>query len=213
MPHTTPCLHAHGHVRAFPRDSANRLALALAALTAFALVVGTAVVGSAHPAYAHASLVSSDPDEGSTLDAAPTEVTLTFNEVVREPAFVVITAPDGKQQELDKPTIDGEVVTQALDPDTEAAIHPGGAWTLAYRVVSDDGHTVQGHVRFRVTGEAPSPTTSTTDADGEEESTTSRPNGNDSEDRSTNAVLVAVVVGLAVVLATAALVRSRRNRA
>lgn len=199
-----------------PRPTHRQSALAavgriLAVTLAVLLSVGGALT---LPAHAHAGLVSTDPAEGSKLDAAPTEVTLTFNEAVRAPAFIVVTAPDGKQQELDEPVIDGEVVTQALDPGTEAAIHPGGAWTIAYRVVSDDGHTVQGHVRFRVTGEAPSPSQST-DAPESEAAQAPRANGNDASDEgsSTNTAAIVVASSLAVLLAVVTLVQARRRRA
>lgn len=185
------------------RAALSRVVLAL---LAGALTMSTFLTA---PAYAHAGLVSTDPEDGTTLDAAPTSVTLTFNEELGEKAFVVVTAPDGKQQELDAPEIDGEVVTQTLDPDTEAAEHPGGGWTIAYRVVSADGHVVDGHVRFRVTGEAPSPSQSTEEIDSE----TPAPRANNDEDSSTNTAAIVVVSALAVVLAGVALVQARRRRA
>ena len=204
-----------------PSPSAVSARVLIALVTLFAVALGAtagvlALVGSASPAYAHAGLVSSDPEEGSTLDAAPTEVTLTFNEQVRDPAFVVVTAPDGKQQEVDKPSIDGEAVTQTLDPETEAALHPGGAWTVAYRVVSADGHTVQGHVRFRVTGEAPSPTsTAATPAASDEETPAARPNGNgtsDADDDSGSAAPIVIASTLALLLVVVTVTQKRRRK-
>lgn len=208
---TTPC-HAVRTSTPVTGSVGGRTPVALLVALALALVCGVTALGSTAPAHAHAGLVSSDPEEGSTLDTAPTEVTLTFNEEVRDPAFVVVTAPDGKQQESGKPTIDGEVVSQTLALDTEAAQHPGGAWTVAYRVVSSDGHTVQGHVRFRVTGEAPSP--SSTASDTSDEGPATRPNGTDGDDETSNGaapVVIAALLGLLLVVVTVTQKRRRKE--
>jgi len=48
-------------------------------------------------ASAHAELVESDPADGAVLTEAPAAVTLTFTESVTDPAYVVVTGPDGGQ--------------------------------------------------------------------------------------------------------------------
>ena len=186
----------------------RKLLSALIAALACFLSLGAPVA----PAYAHAGLVSSDPEEGATLDTAPTSIRLTFNEEVGEPAFVTVKGPDGKPQQLDDPSLDGEVVTQALDPDTESAVHPGGEWTVAYRVVSVDGHTVQGHVRFRVTGEAPDRTQSSGEPG--TPTATPRPSSNtDSDDEgSGNAAPIVLASSLAVLLVAVTIFQKRRRK-
>ena len=56
------------------------------------LLVGVAVLvlGTAGPASAHATLISTDPVEGAVLEAAPEQVRFTFDEAV-------VGVPDGVQ--------------------------------------------------------------------------------------------------------------------
>ena len=103
-----------------------------------------ATLGLAGTASAHATLIGSDPADGATLQAAPTTVTLTFDDSLEnfEPV-VTVTGPDGNQYQSGTTTIDGVTLSSAVLPLTAA-----GTYTIAYRVVSDDGHPVEGQVRF-----------------------------------------------------------------
>lgn len=122
----------------------QRLLAALAGAAVLALGTPLAIGGLAAPASAHASLVGTDPEAGSSIATLPDTVTLTFSQDMRAPAYVVVTGPDGDVVEGD-PTIDGAEVTQAV------GAAPAGDYTLTYRVVSDDGHPVSGSVPFEVT--------------------------------------------------------------
>lgn len=98
------------------------------------------------PASAHATLVRSDPRDGASLPSEPRTVSVTFNEDVATPAQLQVTAPDGTRLADGQPTIDGATVTQPLRTSGQA-----GDYTLAYRVVSADGHPVSGEVTYDVT--------------------------------------------------------------
>ena len=113
-----------------------------------ALLTAVAAVGFAGQAAAHDVLLSSDPADGSTLQAAPTTVTLTFDQPVQnfEPV-VTMTGPEGQSYQSGSPTVDSTVVTNAIGPLTAA-----GEYVIAYRVVSADGHPVVGEVKFQFTG-------------------------------------------------------------
>lgn len=115
----------------------------LAVLVATPLLALLALGGLAAPASAHASLVSSTPEADATLDALPDEVELVFSQDVRAPAYVVVTGPDGDVVD-GSPEIDGTTVTQAVGGSTE------GGYTLAYRVISADGHPISGQIAFSV---------------------------------------------------------------
>ena len=98
------------------------------------------------PASAHAALVGSDPGDGSTLTAAPTSITFTFNENVASPAYVAITAPDGSQADVtDIRAVDDTVSATVADVDQK------GTYSASYRVVSADGHPVTGTLTYDVT--------------------------------------------------------------
>lgn len=101
-------------------------------------------VGLAGTASAHATLIGSDPADGATLSTAPTTVTLTFDDSLEDfEPVVTVSGPDGGQFQAGDATIDGATLSSAVLPLTAA-----GTYTIAYRVVSDDGHPVEGQVRF-----------------------------------------------------------------
>lgn len=114
------------------------------ALAVVLLVLGLAPLG-AGPAAAHASLVASDPRDGATLDRLPSRVSLTFSEDIVTPAYVVVRAADGADVTAGGPVVDGATVTQDL-----AGSAATGEVTLAYRVVSVDGHPVTGELTVTV---------------------------------------------------------------
>jgi methionine-rich copper-binding protein CopC len=94
---------------------------------------------------AHAALKSISPDNGSSLATTPTRVVLTFDEPVSTSfATVTVTGPQGGVSQ-GRAVVDGATVTQALAPDL-----PNGRYTVAFRVVSDDGHPVSDKTSFTV---------------------------------------------------------------
>ncbi|KQY59219.1 hypothetical protein ASD11_06450 [Aeromicrobium sp. Root495] len=116
----------------------------LAVLGVVAVLLPCLLVGAAGPAAAHAALVSTDPADGSTLEALPQEITLTFNEPVGQPA-IVVTAPDGTRVSEKASSLDA-TVTAPLEGEAQK-----GRYTLAYRVVSADGHPIAGETTFTST--------------------------------------------------------------
>ncbi|WP_344731348.1 copper resistance CopC family protein [Nocardioides fonticola] len=111
------------------------------------LLLGTtvALLWAAPGASAHASLVASNPTEGQRLDALPASVSFEFSEEMSEPAYVVVTGPDGSSVTSGDPEVQGAIVSQALDGSQAA-----GTYTMAYRAVSADGHPVTGQITFTV---------------------------------------------------------------
>lgn len=106
-------------------------------------------------AFAHSALISSDPAEGAQLSAAPDAVTLVFSEPLL-PDFVRVLAIDasGAAEELPLQSIDGATAIA-----TWPAAAPPGTWSVEYRVVSQDGHPINGRVSFTYAGSSsPTPT-------------------------------------------------------
>ena len=117
------------------------------------LVTLGAGVGAA-PAQAHARLVSTDPVDGAMLTAAPTEVVFTFNESLL-PDFVrfIRISPEGASEDLPIAAIENNVARLVWPSGL-----PGGEWTVEYRVVSQDGHPVNGSIYFTYPDARPTPT-------------------------------------------------------
>ncbi|GIF64091.1 copper-binding protein [Asanoa ishikariensis] len=118
----------------------NRLsALLLLALSA-ALVVGVSP-----PAYAHATVVSTDPAEGAVLATAPDQIRFTFDEAVR-------AVPDGMQV-FDSQSKLVRATTTARGVELGVALPDGlrdGTTVITWRVVSEDGHPIGGALTFSV---------------------------------------------------------------
>ena len=119
---------------------------------AAAMLAGGAAVAPA--ALAHSELVSSDPTDGAVLDAPPTIVSFTFNEPLL-PDFVrfIATDPSGVTGDLPVSSVEGPTATI-----TWPAEAPGGEWTVNYRVVSQDGHPIEGGITFAYAAASPTPT-------------------------------------------------------
>jgi methionine-rich copper-binding protein CopC len=105
-------------------------------------MIAALLVMTISPAWAHAGLVSSDPADGSVLTIAPTQVVLEFNEVLLEDT-VSVALRDAQDVVVSSGEVraDGAVVTAPWP-----AGLPDGQYRLAYRVVSADGHPVNGEI-------------------------------------------------------------------
>lgn len=118
-------------------------------------VLATVLVAlaTATPAWAHNRLISSDPPPSAVLDTPPKQVVLQFAERL-DPRYttIVVTGADQRPVPTDQPTVAdtrGTVAfAQPLTP---------GTYTVAYRVVSTDGHPVQGSYSFTVAGAQSTP--------------------------------------------------------
>lgn len=113
-----------------------------------ALVSVFALLGLAQPAFAHNTLTTSDPKDGSSIAAGPEQITLTFDQAVQagEGNQVVIGGP-GKTRWADGAVeVEDNVVRTELPP-----LGPKGEYTIGYRVLSADGHVVNGVVSFTLT--------------------------------------------------------------
>lgn len=116
-----------------------RLALLIAVLVA--------LTAPATVAWAHASLADSDPKADAVVAELPERVTLTFTEEISPPAYAVVTAPSGERVSTGRVRVAGRDVSVAV------AGAETGEFTVAYRVVSVDGHPVSGSFGFTVAGD------------------------------------------------------------
>lgn len=118
----------------------------LAALTALLAALFTAllVTGTAGPALAHDTLRESVPEKGATVTSVE-RVTLEFSASGRMP-LVIVRDSGGAQYQSGEPELDGRFVRQ------QVRALPDGAYTIAYRIISSDGHPIEGEIPFTVAG-------------------------------------------------------------
>lgn len=112
--------------------------------SASALLIVVGVLVPAGVAAAHTEVVSTRPAAGAILDEAPESVIITFNEeLLAASVEASIIGSDGALVTAATPAVDGTVVTIPWPQD-----QPPGAYEVAYRVASGDGHPVTGSIAF-----------------------------------------------------------------
>lgn len=120
----------------------RRLTAAMVAV--FVLVAGMSLL-QAGAAAAHAGVTASFPEQGDQRSDSPGYVELTFNEEISpDNAYVAVVGPDGNFWQRGDVTVDGTKASIAvMNP-----LGPAGEYTINYRVVSADGHPVEGQRVF-----------------------------------------------------------------
>jgi copper transport protein len=128
-------------------NRARRLLLLVGGLFGLALLLAT-------PALAHASVVTSDPQDGARLKSAPHTVTITFDEDVGigNVGYLHVTDESGRRVDARAayhPSGDGTKVADDLQRGLG-----DGTYTASFRIISADSHPVAGTIRF-VVGNGP----------------------------------------------------------
>ncbi len=125
----------------------RRLIVVLAAGAAFALAAPAA-------ALAHAYLIRTAPAASATLNKAPTQLALTYDEAV-EPRFMIVSVTDanGHQETSGRPFRSSSNADTIVTPLKRV---PEGWYLVFWRAISADGHPVRGAFTFAV-GPNPGP--------------------------------------------------------
>ncbi|ASW54832.1 copper resistance CopC family protein [Plantactinospora sp. KBS50] len=126
----------------------------LAGLGCLLIAALTVLLAPAGPAAAHTALLRSTPAADSRLSTAPKQITLEFLQSL-DPAYTTIVLSDANRQRVPTgaPAVEGTKGTVTIDRPLG-----NGSYTVAYRVVSSDGHPVQGSYSFAVADPAASAT-------------------------------------------------------
>ena len=201
-------------------DVHRNIALAATAAMVFLLSVLMAPTGSAH-----ADLQVSTPEDGESLEVAPEEIRLTFSEELFE-ELVEISILDAAGDLYS--TIE---VEQTPPPGTDVIFPwppqaPPGEYSIAYRVVSADGHPVTGTISFSYAATTPEPSSSDSTPSAQSSTpasspTASAPSASPTKESSTSSstdsssgtplVVLGVVLLLGVIAASAIIVRARQR--
>jgi hypothetical protein len=115
---------------------------------ALAVALLAALICSAPPAAAHASLVRSAPTHRAVLGQMPERVQLWFNERL-EPAYSTVSVWNEAGTQVDA----RDVAVGSDDPrqlSVAVEARQSGLYTVKYRVLSVDGHIVDSRFTFTV---------------------------------------------------------------
>jgi copper transport protein len=98
---------------------------------------------------AHAYIIKSSPSENEILKKAPPEVSIQFDESI-QPKFNMIKVTDSKGKQVD-------INNGGIDPKQPSIIKaglirnlPNGPYRIQWKVVSNDGHPVEGVIPFQI---------------------------------------------------------------
>lgn len=201
-------------------DVRRNIALAATTAMVFLLSVLMAPTGSAH-----ADLQVSTPEDGESLRVAPEKIRLTFSEELFE-ELVEISILDAAGDlystiEVEQTPPPGTGVIFPWPPQA-----PPGEYSIAYRVVSADGHPVTGTISFSYAATTPEPSSSDSTMSAQSSTpasspTASAPSASPTNESSTSSstdsssgtplVVLGVVLLLGVIAASAIIVRARQR--
>jgi len=126
------------------RHAARRV-LVVAALAAVLVVL------LASPAFAHATLETTNPAPGAVLDATPNTITMEFNEPVTVAlGGIRLFNQGGDRIATDPPT---KPAADTVSTATRGKL-PNGSYVVTWRVTSADSHPIQGAFTFQIGTEA-----------------------------------------------------------
>lgn len=132
--------------RAVARAATDRRPLV--AVVVAVLIALFVLLSSAQPASAHDELIGSDPESGVSLDASPESLTLTFSgnimDIGRE-----VRVTDSAGESL----VDGESTVERqrlIQPVSNSGSTEDETYTVVWRVVSEDGHPIEGTFEYTV---------------------------------------------------------------
>ncbi|ASK67052.1 copper resistance protein CopC [Brachybacterium avium] len=98
------------------------------------------------PAQAHDTLLSTDPADGSTLETSPEAVVFTFSaDILDVSPLVRVSDESGDQVAEVTPAVEGPTATATLPEPL-----PVGTYDIQWRVVSGDGHPIEGTLTLTV---------------------------------------------------------------
>ena len=130
------------------------------ALGTAALALAIGVIGMPS-ASGHASQTGSSPADGAILDTAPSEVEVTFDTPLMDiGAALVVRSADGTVISDAVPEVARNAIRVAVPTDAAP-----GTYTVAFRVVSQDGHPITSTYDYTVAGSAPAETAPAPPAD------------------------------------------------
>ncbi|WP_340052054.1 copper resistance CopC family protein [Corynebacterium parakroppenstedtii] len=104
-------------------------------------------------AWAHDSVVSSSPEDGSTVSEFPHDIQLTMSGNPRDNfnTIAVSNKSSGKVIAKGTPTTSGNVISFTVPEDVDAS---PGTYVVGFQITSSDGHSTRGSISFTYSGDS-----------------------------------------------------------
>ncbi|WP_158553608.1 copper resistance CopC family protein [Peribacillus saganii] len=154
--------------------------------------------------FAHTGIESSKPEANSIVQEDTKEITLFFEGNIEDISTMAVTDETGQELELKTVHVNGQTITgELVNP------LPKGNIRVAYNIISEDGHPLEGNLAFQVANEPSIAPSSNDDAksqdqtepvEKEKEESTADPSTTVDDDSDTNGVSPLIIVIAAVIV-------------
>lgn len=96
-------------------------------------------------AEAHSTMVSSDPEDGSTVEEEVSSVTMTFDTEIQQEEEIYLENTEGERIDYEEVTVEGDTVEVSFSEPLAS-----GDYTAVWEVYGADGHVINGEFGFSV---------------------------------------------------------------
>lgn len=143
-------------------------------------------------AQAHSVVVSSDPEDGATVEEELTAVSMTFDTSIQQEEDIYIEDSESERIDPEDVTIDNDTIEVSLSEPLSS-----GDYTIFWEVYGADGHLVNGEIDFSVDADTSGESADETPVDSEEQENVSASNDDEGGGMATSTIIM--IIGLAVV--------------
>ncbi|TCN20471.1 copper resistance CopC family protein [Mesobacillus foraminis] len=159
-------------------------------------------------AHAHTGLETSNPKEGEVVSQQLEEVVLTYETVIESLSTMELVNAKQTKIPLNNLTVEGNTMMANLGQELE-----NGAYSINWKIVGKDGHTIEGKVNFQVQLEGDTVADEPQDDRGQaadESKKQDEPQDVKAENEEGNLFQI-LIIGLAIVLAVSFLVLRKKK--
>lgn len=116
-----------------------------------AVLAALSLAGACNEAFAHATVLRTNPQKGATVTGPLSKVEVWYNAPI-SPSLAALSVTDAAGQRIDR---HDAAIDPANGAHVDVHVNPPapGEYTVRYRAISSDGHIVSGSYRFTVKGE------------------------------------------------------------
>ena len=155
---------------------------------------------------AHTHLLSTNPANGSEVTTELSSIALTYDDQIEKGSFFEVTSSEGQSMDVEAFTVEDRMLTGSF-----AQPLANDSYTVAWKVISKDGHPQTGEFSFTVNVHTEEQVTSNAEQKAEEvEEPTVQ---NEQTEKSTSSNIVFIALGLlATIVITSSIILLKRKR-
>ncbi|MGG3642576.1 copper resistance protein CopC [Bacillus gobiensis] len=135
--------------------------------------------------FAHSTLENSTPENGAVIEEPLKEITLHFNTPIENLSTMTLSR-ESEEIDLENQKVEGSSITGTLNEPLQS-----GEYTVSWKIVGEDGHTVEDSIGFSV-----NVSEKNQDAEGQDDQTNAQTDSNDTGGQGQNAYMWIGIIAL-----------------